>query len=175
MSTFTPALRRPEQLLGTGSSAHGDEFVQIKALLNEIKIDRRSAASAPQSAALAELARIAKACSQRGWDGYDAQPISRQTQLNARVFLEDLPMWLQAPDIVPEPDGEIAVEWDLGPGRIFSVSIGDTGKLHFAGLFQDGVERHGVEPFDGVVSTEILGYATRLLDAANATGRCRTA
>jgi hypothetical protein len=124
---------------------------------------------------LAELARVAKACSQRGWDGYDAQPISPQTQRNARAFLEDLPMWLQAPDIVPEPDGEIAIEWDLGPGRIFSVSIGDTGKLHYAGLFKDGVERHGVEPFEGVVSTEVLGYAKRLLDAANPVERRRTA
>jgi hypothetical protein len=124
---------------------------------------------------LAELARVAKACSQRGWDGYDAQPISPQTQRNARAFLEDLPMWLQAPDIVPEPDGEIAIEWDLGPGRIFSVSIGDTGKLHYAGLFEDGVERHGVEPFEGVVSTEVLGYAKRLLDAANPAERRRTA
>jgi hypothetical protein len=143
--------------------------------LNEIKSDRRSAASAPQSVTLAELARVAKACSQRGWDGYDAQPISPQTQRNARAFLEDLPMWLQAPDIVPEPDGEIAIEWDLGPGRIFSVSIGDTGKLHYAGLFEDGVERHGVEPFEGVVSTEVLGYAKRLLDAANPAERRRTA
>jgi hypothetical protein len=175
MSTFVLARSRPAQLLGTGSPAHGVEFLQIKELLNEIKSDRRSAASAPQSVTLAELARVAKACSQRGWDGYDAQPISPQTQRNARAFLEDLPMWLQAPDIVPEPDGEIAIEWDLGPGRIFSVSIGDTGKLHYAGLFEDGVERHGVEPFEGVVSTEVLGYAKRLLDAANPAERRRTA
>jgi hypothetical protein len=175
MSTFVLARSRPAQLLGTGSPAHGVEFLQIKELLNEIKSDRRSAASAPQSVTLAELARVAKACSQRGWDGYDAQPISPQTQRNARAFLEDLPMWLQAPDIVPEPDGEIAIEWDLGPGRIFSVSIGDTGKLHYAGLFEDGVERHGVEPFEGVVSTEVLGYAKRLLDAANPVERRRTA
>jgi hypothetical protein len=175
MSTFVLARSRPAQLLGTGSPAHGVEFLQIRELLNEIKSDRRSAASAPQSVTLAELARVAKACSQRGWDGYDAQPISPQTQRNARAFLEDLPMWLQAPDIVPEPDGEIAIEWDLGPGRIFSVSIGDTGKLHYAGLFKDGVERHGVEPFEGVVSTEVLGYAKRLLDAANPVERRRTA
>jgi len=175
MSTLALALSRPAQLLGTGSPAHGVEFAQLKALLSAVQSDRRAAASAPQSVALAELARVAKACSQRGWDGYDAQPISRQTQLNARVFLEDLPMWLQAPDIVPEPDGEIAIEWDLGPGRIFSVSIGDTGKLHYAGLFQGGVERHGVEPFEGVVSTEILGYAKRLLDAASAASRSRAA
>jgi len=171
MSTLALPRGFPAQLLGAGSPAYGPDFDQLRALLDSINRDRRAAASAPQSTALAELARVAKACSQRGWDGYDARPISQRTQRNARAFLENLPIWLQAPEIVPEPDGEIAIEWDLGPNRIFSVSVGDAAQLQYAGIFPGGVERHGVEPFEGVVSTEILGYAKRLLDAADPAGR----
>jgi hypothetical protein len=84
-------------------------------------------------------------------------------------------MWLPAPDIVPEPDGDLSIEWDFGPDKIFSISIGEMGKLHYAGLLGGGVERHGVEPYSGVVSTEVLGYIKRLVDGATAANSRRAA
>jgi hypothetical protein len=122
-----------------------------------------AAASTPQSLAYVSLDRVVAACSLDGWDGYGARAISQRTYKIARAFLDELPMWLPAPDIVPESDGDIAVEWDFGPHRVFSVSIGERGQMHFAGLFGNGVERHGVEPFDGVLPTEFVGYITRLV------------
>jgi len=73
---------------------------------------------------------------------------------------------MPAPDIVPEADGEIAIEWDIEANRIFSVSIGANGPLHFAGLFGREKEVHGVESFNGEISEDILHYIDKLLSQA---------
>jgi len=166
MSTLAVSLGYPVQLFGEGSAASGDDSTQLSKVLAAMRLERRAAASAPQSLAVDSLARIAAECSADGWDGYGAPRISARTEGFARILLENLPMWLPAPDIVPEADGDISIEWDIGPDRIFSISVGEAGMLHYAGLFGGGVERHGVEPFSGVVSTEVLGYIKRLVDGA---------
>jgi hypothetical protein len=70
---------------------------------------------------------------------------------------------MPVPEIVPESDGEIAIEWELGPFEIFSISIGEQGPVHFAGIFGKNKERHGVEPFEGSIPEEILDYINKLL------------
>ena len=175
MSTLAYSLGYTDHLFGEGSHASGGDSLKLARALAERRRERRAAASAPQSLALDSLARIAAEYSVDGWDGYDAKRISARTEVLARVFLESLPMWLPAPDIVPEPDGDLSIEWDFASDKIFSVSIGEMGKLHYAGLLGGGVERHGVEPFTGVVTTEILGYIKRLVDSANAANSRRAA
>jgi len=108
-------------------------------------------------------------CKTQDWDGYGASAIDATTAANVRRFIEDLPAWLPTPEVVPESDGEIALEWNRGPSRVFSVSVGNTAALHYAGLFGRGVERHGVEPFSGVVSQEILRYIQEVVSEASDT------
>ena len=50
-------------------------------------------------------------CSNRNWDGYGAEPISNEAAADAIVFLRLLPSALPRPEIVPEPDGDIGLEW----------------------------------------------------------------
>jgi hypothetical protein len=113
-------------------------------------------ASALQSKLATDLARIALECSEAGWDGYQAQPITTETLSRAEKFLVDLPPWMQVPDIVPESDGELAVEWYGRDGKTLSISVGETGVLHFAGLFGRNREVHGVEPFVDSVPKRLL-------------------
>ena len=166
MSTLAIPLRHPLKLLEPGSPGNSAESLQLVDLLHRARKDRRTAASAPQSQSLADLGRISATCDTYGWDGYQAKPVSQTALQKAQSILDDLPMWLPAPDVVPEADGEVAIEWDFGPNLIFSISVGESGKLHYAGLFGGGVERHGVEPFDGVVSPEILSYIKSIVSAA---------
>ena len=63
------------------------------------------------------------------------------------AFLETLPTTTPVPDVVPEPDGEIAFEWDYGPWRILSVSVGPTGLLSYAALYGRTSKAHGTEKF----------------------------
>jgi hypothetical protein len=90
------------------------------------------------------------------WDGYGAVPISMASKTEAQRLVEMLPYWYPAPEAVPDPDGEIALSWDFGLGHVFTLSVGSTGALSYAGLLGDGVKRHGVEPFKGDVPKSIL-------------------
>lgn len=158
----TLAISRLPQLLERESNASSTDSRAVRNQIQDAKRHVRAVASSMQSLAYPTLEDVVAQCSQQNWDGYNAKPISRAVYERTRAFLDALPMSLPAPDIVPEADGEIALEWDLGANRIFSVSIGEENGLHFAGLFGSGVERHGVEPFDGLVSPEILGYINRI-------------
>jgi hypothetical protein len=74
---------------------------------------------------------------------------------------------MPAPDVVPEADGQIAIEWYFAPEQTFSVSMGESGPLHYAGLFDHEDEVHGVKAFDGITVPEnILQLICKLLRAA---------
>lgn len=160
MSTLVLSAR--PQLLERESSANSFDSQAVLRGIRQAKQDARAIASSMQSRAYPLLEEIVARCSRPNWDGYGALPISSIAHARTVAFLDALPMFLPTPDIVPENDGEIAVEWDLGPERVFSVSIGESAYLHFAGSFGGGVERHGVEPFDGMVSQDILDYINRI-------------
>lgn len=110
------------------------------------------------------IEEVALACQSPGWDGYGAQPISLNAKANAQRLVDSLPFWLSAPDAIPDPDGELALSWDLGPGHIFTVSVGANGMISYAGLLGDGVKRHGMEPFKATVPKAILEAIEELYD-----------
>lgn len=93
---------------------------------------------------LESLRAAAGEASQPGWDGYDASPVSGGTVAQALAFLDLLPSALMRPEISAHPDGELAFEWYVGPRWLLTVSISETGRLSYAGLF--GLARiHGTE------------------------------
>ena len=125
-------------------------------------------ASGLQSRLTIELAQIAKECAEKGWDGYQAKPIDLETCNRVARFLSNLPTWMQVPDIVPESDGEIAIEWYRAACQTLSISIGPSGPVHYAGRFGHNQEVHGVEPFlDGVPSRLLVLISEFLSTAAN--------
>lgn len=69
-----------------------------------------------------EAFEISFECSEQGWDGYDAIPLSRDSFSNASRFIYLLPEWAIQPDIIPSPDGWISFEWRSKNNRIFSVT-----------------------------------------------------
>ncbi|MFZ0545321.1 MAG: hypothetical protein WAM60_07775 [Candidatus Promineifilaceae bacterium] len=120
-------------------------------------------ASSIPSYASAQLARIAEECSQSGWDGYKAAPITKKTRDLTQSLLELLPPWIPAPEIAPEADGEIAVHWYFGPRRTFGISVNESGKLHYAGLFGDVEEIHGVSKLEESIPKNILRLLSDVL------------
>ena len=126
--------------------------------------------SSARSLALTSLMRALEECSHAGWDGYEAQAVSDEAAVRTISFLHALPSSLTPPDVVPEPDGEIAVDWYFGPSLQLSISIGPSGPLHFAGVvgedYGDLRVRHGTEPFEGVVPGDLLGYIHDLHERA---------
>lgn len=78
------------------------------------------------------------------WDGGGADPVDVSTFEYTLQLIALLPADLPVPDVFPEADGELALEWDFGPRNVFSVSVGRDGTLTFAGLFGRS-KLHGVE------------------------------
>ena len=69
--------------------------------------------------------------------------VEASTYRHASQFLALLPASTPKPEIIVEEDGEIAFDWDFGPRRVFSVSVGRDGTLSYAGL--SGIRKaHGV-------------------------------
>lgn len=80
------------------------------------------------------------------WEGYGGKVISPLVIVSALMFIKLLPTDLPTPEITIDPDGEVLFEWYHSPYRVFSVSVGASGKSVYAGLLGD--ERtHGTSSF----------------------------
>jgi len=178
MSTLTVAWNTSAALYKPTVNASGAD-ARLRKQLTDAKRERRQAASSAQSLAVTALARVLEECANPGWDGYDALPISVKAARRAEAFLDALPSSLTSPHVVPEPDGEIAVDWDFGPSLQLSISVGESGPLHFAGVIGEEYGqrrvRHGTEPFEGPVAGDLLRYIHELHERAEAASQRRAA
>jgi hypothetical protein len=113
----------------------------------------------PENTGLRRLDDLTEECSKANWDGYGAIPLNANASRIARAILQTISGSFPAPDIVPEPDGEIAFEWENNDGSIFSLSMGGNGMLAFAGVYADGTKIHGSEPWhESTLSHAIIEY-----------------
>ena len=102
-----------------------------------------------------ELKNVFAECAERGWDGYDAQPISREAIDNTRLFLDALPLGVAAPSVGAEPDGSLTLEWYSSPKRLLSISIGPENLIYYACIL--GLKKfHGSQPFFGIVPKALI-------------------
>ena len=69
-----------------------------------------------------EAFELYRECCEPGWDGYDALPLSQDSFLHARIFIDLIPVRAPRPDLVPSPDGWISFEWRSLSNRILSVT-----------------------------------------------------
>jgi hypothetical protein len=120
------------------------------------------------------IEQLAVECQLPDWDGYGAEAVSEESKCRAQYVVDLLPYRLPPPEPVPDSEGEIALSWDFGRGRVFTVSVGADGVLNYAGLLGGGVKRYGAEPFKGDVPKAILESVEQLwsnVRAAEVRGR----
>jgi hypothetical protein len=137
-------------MLASGGSAISHEASEVHRAANEVvKSDERSQALfGEKAAALWQLAVLQHEYSEPGWNGEDAAPLDPTAVLLAARFLRMLPQGIPLPELAPEPDGSISLDWIQSPKRLFTLSIGRSNRLPFAWL--DGADKgHGVAHFDG--------------------------
>ncbi len=84
---------------------------------------------------------------EEGWDGYDAFPIKESAYEEAKRILENIILFnIPAPEIVAEPNGEIALEWYKGNNQVFIASVSGSSEIVYAGIY--GLNKtHGTEYF----------------------------
>ena len=107
-----------------------------------------------------DLIEIFKDCSRPDWDGYGAMAVSYNEIDTARKFLWMLPESITTPEVSPDPDGAISFNWGNGYDQMFSISA-EKNILIYAGLFNDGVKKHGQLPFYNEIPIEITDILSR--------------
>lgn len=103
---------------------------------------------------------ISLECANEDWDGYGALPVSEDANYEARKILQLLPSSVPMPEVLPEPSGDIGLEWRKGRNH-FVISVSGNNEITYAGIF--GKNRiHGTEYFYNAIPSIILENLRRL-------------
>ncbi len=118
--------------------------------------------------AISEVFATAGECSAEGWDEDGAVPLSVRAVERAVSFLRAMPQDVPIPEIAPEPDGSVSLDWVANRKRVFSLSIGETDRLAYAWI--DGTDKgHAVARFDGFeIPHRIVEGIRDIMDEAHA-------
>jgi hypothetical protein len=82
------------------------------------------------------------------WNGEGACAVSTPAADRTVAFIRALPDNVPAPEIAPEPDGSISLDWIRSRNHVLSVSVGVSESLAYAWVFGDDSGHAGVR-FDG--------------------------
>jgi hypothetical protein len=99
-------------------------------------------------------------CSRKGWDGYEANPISSEAVSRALLLIELLPEGIEMPDLVPDPVGEISFEWSDRHDRILSVTP-RKGTLAYAAILGHDHTQYGKAPVRNSWPAEVQSILTQ--------------
>jgi hypothetical protein len=148
LALTTVAAVRSNARSKTATSVEG-QFASAQVTQLYDRLDETISLQSAHSDLIAELDNLAAEHSLPGWDGIEAPPVSYTTIAHARLFIDALPAGVPKPELAVDPDNAaISFEWHGGYRRVFSVSIGDSGRLACAGL--DGVDQwYAALGFDG--------------------------
>lgn len=94
----------------------------------------------------------------KNWDNYDAEPIAKACVDKAVTLIMALPAAIPEPDITPNPNGTVTLEWEAND-RIFSIELGDVEYSAFMEHTDKTDYRQGT--FDG----EFHAYVSQSLTA----------
>ena len=148
--TFAPAMDYPKIGFYSEGSLSATRRELVSALMKRQPLSNSAMDWSPSVAA--NMEEIRRECSQSNWDGDEARPISSAVLEAVMRVVHSLntimPRSVPAPDIIPENDGEICLSWDLADGRVFSMSIGEHGKMNYAGQLGKKGAVHGWQPID---------------------------
>lgn len=96
------------------------------------------------------------------WNGEGAAPIPESAVQEARTFLQKLPTTFPLPEVTPEPDGYLGLEWYANKWLLYVVSFNGKGALSCSGLM--GSDRiYGTRYMDEGIPAEILDNITKVL------------
>ena len=110
--------------------------------------DQSQTSFAARAAAISDLWALVDECSATGWDGDGALPLSKDAAVQAEEFIRALPEGVPLPEVSPESDGSVALDWIRTPNHMLSLSIGTTDRLAYGWV--DGADTgHAVARFDG--------------------------
>ena len=97
---------------------------------------------------LSQIQALIAECARTGWDASEAKPVCECAAIRAADFIRALPEGFPLPELAPEPDGSISLDWIRSRNRLLSLSVGTSHRLPYA--WMDGADSgHSVAVFDG--------------------------
>lgn len=161
---MSDAIHHPIGIFGhVESSGVSDEANRVRDLFCETRERFWSSVSLGSSRkeCLNQLLDICLEAAAPGWDGNGAQCLESDAPNTAYSFINAIPSNVPMPEVGADPDGEISLDWYVGPRRQFSISLGKRSVLSYAGLFgSDKVA--GSERFQGAIPRNLLDYIKRV-------------
>jgi hypothetical protein len=88
--------------------------------------------------------------------------INIYSYFNSLKFTKMLPSSIPIPNIYVETDGMVEFEWYINPKRLFSITIEDSNKLIYAGIFGDDINTYGTERFEQELPRKIFENIQRV-------------
>jgi hypothetical protein len=87
----------------------------------------------PKDVLIAEAFETFQERQNKNWDSYGALPLTIVSFENAKSVIEALSDGLEIPAIVPQPNGEIGLEWHNGKNMAFSM-YSKGGMIYYASI-----------------------------------------
>ncbi len=154
MATMTMSVPAYPELAAIGRS---DESSTVEKLVKEVQEHFTQANTYyPLVQALQQLEEVYEEFSEANWDGYGAFPVLAEAVSEATLFLgllsdSHLPM----PDISPEVDGGIELEWYKSTSFIFTVNMSGSEILGYSGFYGKRKRTYGTEPLTKEIPASI--------------------
>lgn len=115
--------------------------------------------------AVVELNEIKQNCTRNNWDNAGSAKVESQTVKYAQELIERMPNNLPLPEISPDPDGNINLEWYADKDFVFEISVDRNKNLYYAGRLP-GQKISGREEFMGtfpeIVERHLRQFINRL-------------
>lgn len=160
-----PSLLEPksEYLIKSGSAGIDAKRTE-RAVRENASHMAESAYLSPFFSCYEMLFDIAQGCSELGWDGYGATPISGEVYFQVATLINNFPVGLSAPELVPENDGAITFEWHNNYKQEISISINPNNVMYYA--FVDGSEKkNGAYVFQESLPPFLIHMINQVMDA----------
>ena len=102
---------------------------------------------------------------EENWDGEGASPIAYVTLVNANRFLLQAAASGLSPEVEPEADGFIHLEWYTSPNCVFSVSFGPSNVIAYSGIFGEDCGVYGTDDISDGVPEAVWAHVRRVVQA----------
>jgi hypothetical protein len=96
-----------------------------------------------------DLEEVKKSCSMENWDGYGALPLNKTSVFLAERFIKSRPSDLPYPELCPEPDGDLGMDWTINQHQL-ALSIDEKGLLSYAYIHPHNGRSRGSMKYDGL-------------------------
>lgn len=100
----------------------------------------------------------------RNWDGYKAEALKKEAYIEAQSVLKMIPDSIPEPEFVPEPSGDIALEWYSDRDHIFVLGLSGEGEISYAGKCGRENRVYGTEQIEEKLPDALIEYINRIYE-----------